>query len=65
MEQPDDESSFYKLGLFYYNHADKRIFVPKRYGLGWTFNFANLWSYIIILVFIGLLVFVKQTYIHH
>jgi uncharacterized membrane protein len=62
MEQPNDESSFYKFGLFYCNPADKRIFVPMRYGFGWTFNFANLWSYAIILIFIG--VCVKQFYSH-
>lgn len=32
----------WKLGLFYFNPADKRIFPPKKvYGLGWTINFAN------------------------
>jgi len=61
-QQPNDESSHYKLALFYYNSVDKRLFVPMRYGFGWTFNFANLWSYAIILILIG--VFVKQIYIH-
>lgn len=65
MEQPDDESSYYKLGLFYYNPANKRVFVPKRFGFGWTFNFANPWSYVVILIFVGVLVFVRQTYLHH
>jgi len=28
-------------GLFYVNAADPRLVVPKRSGLGWTFNFAR------------------------
>jgi len=28
-------------GLFYVNAADPRLLVPKRFGLGWTFNFAR------------------------
>ena len=27
--------------FLYWNPDDKRIFVPKRYGFGWTINFAN------------------------
>ncbi len=28
-------------GLFYVNAADPRLLVPKRSGIGWTFNFAR------------------------
>jgi uncharacterized membrane protein len=28
-------------GLFYANAADARLVVPKRWGVGWTFNFAR------------------------
>ena len=28
-------------GLFYVNAADLRLLVPKRSGMGWTFNFAR------------------------
>jgi len=31
----------YKLGVLYINKADSRIFVPKRYGMGYTLNFAK------------------------
>ncbi len=49
-----DDPSNWKLGIFYYNKADKRIFPPKRIrGLGWTINFANPLSY---LAMIGLIV---------
>jgi len=49
----------YKWGLFYFNPRDTRIIVSKRVkGLGWTLNFANLWSYVIITVLIGLVIFI-------
>ncbi len=39
----------YKCGLFYFNPDDPRIIVPKRaQWMGWTMNFANLWSYVIL-----------------
>jgi uncharacterized membrane protein len=28
-------------GLFYVNPSDTRVIVPKRWGIGWTFNFAR------------------------
>ncbi len=35
-----DPSNWY-LGVFYYNPDDPNAFVPKRFGLGWTINFAH------------------------
>ena len=50
-----DDPSNWKLGIFYYNPRDKRIFPPKRIpGLGWTVNFANPVSY---LTLAGLILF--------
>jgi len=31
----------WKWGLIYVNPEDTRLWVPKRYGGGWTFNFAH------------------------
>ena len=31
----------WKWGLFYYNPADPALWVEKRFGIGWTFNFGN------------------------
>jgi len=40
----------WKLGIFYFNKADPRLMPPKRIpGLGYTINFAN-WKSILILV---------------
>jgi len=39
----------YKWGIFYFNPDDPRIILPKRnQWMGWTMNFANLWSYVIL-----------------
>jgi len=32
-------------GVFYSNSDDPALFVPKRYGIGYTLNFANPWSW--------------------
>ncbi len=52
--------SNWKLGLFYFNIEDKRIFPPKRTRLGWTINFANPTSIIIMLLIIIVLFFVPK-----
>jgi uncharacterized membrane protein len=31
----------WKWGLFYYNPADPAVWIEKRFGIGWTFNFGN------------------------
>ncbi|MGE5500090.1 MAG: DUF5808 domain-containing protein [Syntrophothermus sp.] len=47
-----DEKESWKFGVFYFNPGDPRIFLPKRYGIGVTLNFANPVSYIL---FIGII----------
>ncbi|MCW3075498.1 MAG: hypothetical protein JWO32_107 [Bacteroidetes bacterium] len=42
----------WKFGIFYFNKKDKRLLPPKRLAfMGWTINFANPFS-ILILLFI-------------
>lgn len=44
-----DNPNNYKLGIFYYNTNDKRIFVPKRNKyMGWTLNFGNHFTYLLL-----------------
>ena len=51
----------YKWGFFYFNPEDKRAIVPKRIPmLGWTMNFANLYTYLIILAFILFAILVNK-----
>jgi uncharacterized membrane protein len=43
----------YKWGIFYFNPDDTRIILPKRnQWMGWTLNFANLWTYVILGTFL-------------
>ena len=38
---PDDNDERWKLGVFYVNPDDASVFLPKRFGIGWTLNFAR------------------------
>lgn len=38
---PDDDDERWKLGVFYVNPDDASVFLPKRFGIGWTLNFAR------------------------
>ncbi len=51
----------YKWGFVYFDRSDYRVIVPKRNKrMGWTFNFASPFTYIIIFLFIALLIFVER-----
>jgi uncharacterized membrane protein len=43
-----DDARFWKYRLFYYNAEDRRVFVSKRLGFGWTLNFARPVSWVIV-----------------
>ena len=36
-----DDDRYWYGGVFYNNPDDPALFVPKRYGLGWTMNFGH------------------------
>jgi len=40
-------------GPFYSNREDPSIFVPKRYGIGYTLNFANPWSWVVLFLIVA------------
>lgn len=47
---PEPQSdSYWKAGMFYYNPDDPAIFVSKRVGIGYTVNFANKMSWLVML----------------
>jgi uncharacterized membrane protein len=48
MLQPYDGTpdSHWHAGIFYYNPADATVLVPKRFGWGWTLNFARPQSWL-------------------
>ena len=53
LQQWHDDRSNWRLGMFYFNKKDKRLLPPKRLGFGWTVNFGNLYS---ILLLIGIII---------
>jgi hypothetical protein len=47
----------WKAGMFYNCKADPRVIVPKKFGIGWTINFAHASAIpvaILLAVFVGL-----------
>ncbi|MGM0753871.1 MAG: DUF1648 domain-containing protein [Bacillota bacterium] len=44
-----DDDQYWKGGLIYFNPNDPSIFVEKRFGVGWTLNFARPLGYIILI----------------
>ncbi len=43
-------------GVFYFNRKDPRLTVPKINNAGWTFNFASIWTYILIVAVILIII---------
>jgi uncharacterized membrane protein len=59
-----NDPSNWKFGIFYFNKNDKRIFPPKRIkSLGWTINFANPISILVIVGSIIMLFILLEHYI--
>lgn len=46
--EPQNDA-YWKAGMFYYNPDDPAIFVSKRVGIGYTVNFANKLSWLVML----------------
>ena len=44
-----DDDEHWKLGILYLNRDDASLFLPKRFGIGWTMNFAHPAAWAIIL----------------
>ena len=36
-----DDDEHWKLGIFYFNRDDASLFLPERFGIGWTINLAR------------------------
>ncbi len=49
----------WRFGIFYYNKEDKRLLPPKRTpSMGWTVNFANPYSILLMVGFLLLILFI-------
>jgi uncharacterized membrane protein len=44
---------FWKWGMYYFNRRDPAIFVEARRGVGFTFNFGSVWSWVLLGVIIA------------
>lgn len=44
------DDRYWKWGILYINKNDPSLLVQKKFGVGWTVNLANKWSYIILFV---------------
>ncbi len=51
-EMPADNDRFWKFGVFYCNPDDPSVFLPERFGIGWTINFARPGAWAFIAVFV-------------
>jgi len=53
-----DDDQYWKLGLFYFNKNDPTVFIEKRFGVGWSVNWARplAWGFLIgiLVISIGL-----------
>lgn len=49
-----DDDGEWTGGLIYHNKDDSSLLVPKRYGVGYTFNFSNKLSWIILILLLAL-----------
>lgn len=59
MEEPDsmpvDDDRYWKLGVFYWNRNDASLFVPERFGIGWTMNLGRAAAWVIIVGFVAVI----------
>ncbi|CCG52693.1 Probable transmembrane protein of unknown function [Flavobacterium indicum GPTSA100-9 = DSM 17447] len=66
LEQWHKDPNNWKLGLFYYNPDDERLFPPKRMKwAGWTVNFANpksIVAFVVLVIVLLLFVYRKQVF---
>jgi uncharacterized membrane protein len=54
----------WKLGVFYANRDDSAIFVPKRFGIGYTLNFGHVAAWIIMALTLLVPVVLALTVLH-
>ncbi|KYG28225.1 DUF1648 domain-containing protein [Alkalihalobacillus trypoxylicola] len=49
-----DEDIHWKLGQFYFNPKDPALFLEKRFGVGWTINFARPIAWLLLIAVIAI-----------
>lgn len=49
--EPDEQDRWY--GPFYFNRRKRALLVPRRFGAGYTLNFANPWAWVVLAALCG------------
>ena len=62
LNDPTSDSRNYKWGFFYCNRQDPRIFVPKRFGFGYSLNFCK--PFVTLGFILILLIIIFATFFH-
>lgn len=52
---PVDDDRHWKLGIFYWNSDDASLFVPERFGVGWTMNLGRPAAWAIVIGFVAVI----------
>jgi uncharacterized membrane protein len=65
LDQWHNDPANWRMGFFYYNKKDKRIFPPKRTYLGWTINFANPYSILAMIVLVAVLIIAQRLLVRY
>lgn len=60
-----DDDGHWKLGVFYWNPDDPSLFLPERFGVGWTVNLARpvVWFIIVASIVLTVLFIVTVAYL--
>lgn len=58
-----DDDRYWKGGLFYVNKNDPSIFVEKRFGVGWSLNYANPIGYLVLIVPVAIILWIAFLYL--
>lgn len=48
-----DDDAHWKLGVFYWNPDDAAVFLPERFGIGWTMNLARPAAWAAVVAFVA------------
>ncbi|MEG0505697.1 MAG: DUF5808 domain-containing protein, partial [Raoultibacter sp.] len=61
-----DQDEYWKFGVFYFNPDDSSLFLPERFGIGWTCNWARpaVWAIMVagLVVTIGFVVIIMTLF---
>lgn len=60
-----DDDEYWKLGIFYFNPNDASLFLPERFGIGWTLNWARpaVWGIVVGSIVVTIAFVVAVSYV--